>query len=62
MTLHWKKSSYSSQNGGQCVEVAGLAECGFAVRDSKHRSGPTLAFDTEGWTAFLVAIRNDTLG
>jgi uncharacterized protein DUF397 len=35
----WRKSSYSSSNGGDCVEVASTLG---ALRDSKNPSGPVL--------------------
>lgn len=31
----WRKSSYSDETGGQCVELASLSH-GVAVRDSKN--------------------------
>jgi hypothetical protein len=37
----WRKSSYSSSNGGACVELAGLG-AGVGVRDSKDPDGPKL--------------------
>ncbi|MBC3991084.1 DUF397 domain-containing protein [Streptomyces sp. AC563] len=54
----WTKSSYSN-NGGACVEVAAnLAAHGtIPVRDSKDPHGPTLAFDTTAWTAFVAGIK-----
>lgn len=50
-TLVWRKSSFSA-NGGDCVEVAAGSESA-AVRDSKAPAGPTLAFPTGQWRAFL---------
>lgn len=47
-TAKWRKSSYTSDTGGQCVELADLSAV-VAVRDSKHPDGPVLAF---GRTAF----------
>jgi hypothetical protein len=47
----WRKSSYSGDNGA-CVEVAPCAHT-VAVRDSKHPTGPTLAFPTPHWHTFL---------
>ncbi|MFH8385156.1 DUF397 domain-containing protein [Kitasatospora sp. NPDC018058] len=52
MELVWFKSSYSINEGGQCVEVAetpGLVH----VRDSKDKNGPQLAFDPAAWEAFV---------
>jgi hypothetical protein len=50
----WRKSSYSGTNGGNCVEVAGNLPGIVAVRDSKNPDGPTLAFTTDEWRAFLA--------
>ncbi|MER0243869.1 DUF397 domain-containing protein [Streptomyces sp. HSW2009] len=57
-TPRWTKSSYSD-NGGQCVEVAAnLATHGIVpVRDSKDPQGPTLAFGTTAWTAFVAGVK-----
>jgi hypothetical protein len=56
--LNWSTSSYSSSEGGQCVEVA--ARPGTVhVRDSKDREGPSLTFSPTAWAAFLgFASRN----
>jgi len=51
----WRKSSYSNSNSN-CVEAATLAD-GIAVRDSKDRTGPVLAFAREQWTAFIAGIK-----
>lgn len=50
----WRKSSYSSGNGGQCVEVAANLPGIIAVRDSKDPGGPALAFTPAAWQAFLA--------
>ena len=50
----WRKSSYS-QGETACVEVKPV-EVGVAVRDSKHSTGPTLAFDQTRWRAFLASV------
>jgi hypothetical protein len=52
----WRKASYSSGNGGNCVEV-GTAPGAVAIRDSKDPAGPALAFAPEHWQAFTAAIR-----
>ena len=39
--LTWRKASRSGENGGNCVELAGLP-CAVAVRDSKNPNGPVL--------------------
>lgn len=47
----WRKSSFSSEPHGNCVEVAFVPTV-VAVRDSKNTSGPTLAFDPPAWRSF----------
>jgi Domain of unknown function (DUF397) len=52
----WRKSSYSGDNGGNCVEV-GAAGLAVAVRDSKDPDGPLLAFAADTWTAFAEQVK-----
>jgi hypothetical protein len=54
----WQKSSYSSGNGGQCVEVARNLPGVVAMRDSKDPAGPALVFTPEQWRAFLSDARD----
>jgi hypothetical protein len=56
--LQWQKSSYSGNQGGNCVEVAHLPDSAVAVRDSKDRSGLTLVFTAAEWAAFVAGVRN----
>ncbi|WP_327676243.1 DUF397 domain-containing protein [Kitasatospora sp. NBC_00458] len=59
--LRWRKSSYSGGEGGDCIEVAdGLTDT-VPVRDSKDPDGPTLAFTTTAWQAFITAIHTGEL-
>ncbi|KJK39136.1 DNA-binding protein [Streptomyces variegatus] len=53
--LAWFKSSYSSNDGPDCVEVAISADHAPAIhiRDSKNKRGPRLAFTGEAWSEFL---------
>lgn len=57
--LSWRKSSYSSSNGGDCVEV-GAAPRTVAVRDTKDPAGPALAFSQRGWQAFTRRVKDGT--
>lgn len=57
--MQWRKSNFSGSEVN-CVEV-GVLIPGAAVRDSKDRSGPVLAFPTESWTSFVAAVRTDAL-
>ncbi|MBW4702728.1 MULTISPECIES: DUF397 domain-containing protein [unclassified Micromonospora] len=49
----WHKSTRSSGNSGDCVEVADNLPGVVAVRDSKDPSGPVLAFDPTTWRSFV---------
>jgi hypothetical protein len=49
----WRKSTFSSSNGGQCVEVAQNLPGMVAVRDSKDPNGPALIFTADEWRSFL---------
>lgn len=51
----WRKSSYSSPQGGNCVEVAEVGD-GRAVRDSKNPAGPALRFTAAEWSAFTAGV------
>jgi hypothetical protein len=53
----WRKASYSSTNGGACVEVAGNLPGIVAVRDSKDPDGPVLAFSLAEWRAFAAGVQ-----
>ncbi|MER7703834.1 DUF397 domain-containing protein [Kitasatospora sp. NPDC097605] len=57
----WRKSSYSAQQG-QCVEVAIGSSGRVPVRDSKDPEGPALAYSTDAWQAFVVAVRVGEFG
>lgn len=48
----WVRSSYSTGNGGECVEVA-AASGAVLVRDSKRPAGDRLAVGAEAWTEFV---------
>ncbi|MEV4661816.1 DUF397 domain-containing protein [Micromonospora echinofusca] len=50
----WRTSTRSVGNGN-CVEVAVAADR-VAVRDSKDRSGPVLAFPAPAWHAFVTKV------
>lgn len=54
--LAWFKSSYSGNEGGECLEIATRPET-VHIRDSKNLTGPTLAVTPTTWTAFLRTVR-----
>jgi Domain of unknown function (DUF397) len=56
VNLRWRKSSYSGNGGGNCVEVASNLPDGVAVRDSKNPDA-TLACAREAWSEFVEWIK-----
>lgn len=54
----WRKTTYSSGNGGACVEV-GQADRAVAVRDTTDRDGTVLAFTPDAWKAFAEKVSKD---
>ncbi|MEU8028737.1 DUF397 domain-containing protein [Streptomyces sp. NPDC049099] len=52
-TLTWFKSSYSSADGPDCVEVA-ITPATIHIRDSKNKEGARLTFKDATWTEFLA--------
>jgi hypothetical protein len=52
----WRKSSYSGNNGGNCVEVGNASHL-ITVRDSKVPDGPRLVFGREAWEAFAASLK-----
>lgn len=57
----WRKSSYSGNNGGDCVEVAGNLLDVVAVRDSKDPGGPVLVFSPGEWRTFAAGLKTGEL-
>ncbi|MFK0282510.1 DUF397 domain-containing protein [Streptomyces sp. NPDC090499] len=53
----WRKSSYSNQEGGNCVEVADAFPGAVPVRDSKSPDGPALIFEASSWAAFIGKLK-----
>ncbi|AEM86167.1 DUF397 domain-containing protein [Streptomyces violaceusniger] len=58
-TASWHKSSYSSNGGGACVEVADDLPGIVPVRDSKDPDGPSLIFPNASWAAFIATLKRD---
>lgn len=51
----WRTSSYSSGDGGQCVEVASAEAV--MVRDTSNRDGGMLVFSAEAWQLFTDELK-----
>ncbi|MFI2779728.1 DUF397 domain-containing protein [Streptomyces sp. ALB3] len=58
----WRKSSYSNQDGGACIEIADDFAVVVPVRDSKNPQGPALTFAADGWSSFVSAVKDGALG
>ncbi|MCF3132558.1 DUF397 domain-containing protein [Streptomyces olivochromogenes] len=56
--LQWFKSSYSGDEGGQCLEVAPTLHT-IHIRDSKNtpEDGPTLQVTPATWIAFTACFK-----
>jgi hypothetical protein len=52
----WRKSSYSSGNGGQCVET-GHVTGAVLIRDTRDRDGVTLSVSPETWASFTASLK-----
>lgn len=54
----WRKSSYSGNEAGSCLEVLdGHPSC-IPVRDSKTPHAPALLVPRSAWSAFVSGVRN----
>jgi hypothetical protein len=51
----WRKSSYSSGQGDNCVEIATAGSV--LVRDTVDRDGTTLTLTPFAWRIFLGTLR-----
>ncbi|GGX55406.1 DUF397 domain-containing protein [Streptomyces fructofermentans] len=49
----WRRSSYSDDNGGECVEIADGVPGVLPVRDSKCPDGPVLVLGERAWSEFV---------
>ena len=54
--LRWRTASYSSNGGGNCVEV-GQPPGAVAVRDTTDRQGPMLRFSPAAWHRFADEVK-----
>ncbi|MFF9203262.1 DUF397 domain-containing protein [Streptomyces sp. NPDC014986] len=54
----WRKSSYSNDQGGSCLEVLDSHRRGVPVRDSKNPHGPAVIVPASAWSTFVTAVRS----
>ncbi|MCX4549593.1 DUF397 domain-containing protein [Streptomyces sp. NBC_01387] len=57
----WKKSSYSGDTQGQCIEIQAVPHDSVAVGDSKDRSRGAFLFPTSTWADFVTGIKKGPL-
>ncbi|MFC8726737.1 DUF397 domain-containing protein [Streptomyces bacillaris] len=57
----WVKSSYSPDNGGNCIETQPTPDGRIAVGDSKDRILGAHTFAPTQWQAFVTAVRDGSL-
>ncbi|MET8981303.1 DUF397 domain-containing protein [Streptomyces sp. NPDC004539] len=57
-SVSWRKSSYSSTTGGECLEISDSIPSLVPVRDSKDPAQGSLLFGADSWGAFLVGIKS----
>jgi hypothetical protein len=59
MSADWRKSSYSSNGGQNCVEVGN--DCGgVLVRDTKDKGcGPVLSVSVNDWRRLTAGVKAD---
>jgi hypothetical protein len=56
----WRKSSYSGNGGGNCVEIGQSADA-VLVRDTKRRDGGELRFSLSAWRRLTAEIKQTRL-
>jgi Domain of unknown function (DUF397) len=56
-TLRWRKSTFSGNGGGNCVDIADDGEKIY-VRNSKNPGGMVVSFTQSEWTAFISGAKN----
>ncbi|AKG43778.1 protein of unknown function DUF397 [Streptomyces xiamenensis] len=55
--VSWRKSSYSNDEGAECVEVADNHPHAIPVRDSKTPAHPHLLIPRGSWQAFVTHLK-----
>lgn len=56
-SAHWRRSSYSNANGGNCVEITEDLPGVVPVRDSKNPQGPVLVVPAAIWDTFVNSLK-----
>ncbi|MGV9909120.1 DUF397 domain-containing protein [Streptomyces tendae] len=53
---HWRKSTYSNGEGGNCLEITDGVPGVIPVRDSKVADGPVIVVGSVAWTEFVRTV------
>lgn len=53
---HWRKSTYSNGDGGNCLEVTDGVPGVVPVRDSKVADGSVIVVGAAAWTEFVRTV------
>ncbi|MEV0257735.1 DUF397 domain-containing protein [Streptomyces sp. NPDC050732] len=61
LSVDWFTSSYSNDQGGECVEAGRMRDGSMAIRDSKSPHGPAFVFPAPTWGSFLNAVQSGQL-
>lgn len=57
----WRKSSFSGNSNGSCVEVVEGYVAGVPVRDSVDPHGPAIVVSRGAWSDFIAAVKTTEL-
>ncbi|MGW1715814.1 DUF397 domain-containing protein [Streptomyces sp. NPDC002156] len=57
----WRKSSYSENSAGGCIEISDGHSDGVPVRDSKNPHGPAVIFVAAAWSSFVDSVKGGNL-
>jgi hypothetical protein len=57
----WRKSTRSSSEGQNCVEVTMDLPGFVAIRDSKYPDGPAFAVSRREWITFITSVKAGAL-
>ncbi|MDT0306947.1 DUF397 domain-containing protein [Streptomyces sp. DSM 44917] len=58
---NWRKSTYSDNPHGGCIEVSDGYPSAVPVRDSKAPHGPAVLFPIGSWSSFVTAVKRADL-
>ncbi|BDM67503.1 hypothetical protein HEK616_09900 [Streptomyces nigrescens] len=57
LSVDWFSSSYSNDQGGQCVQGGKMGDGSMAVRDSKNPHGAAFVFPAASWSQFIDTVK-----